>query len=188
MRPLSKLDILRKVLGVIQESQPGAEEKTNSGGDQVKSRPAALTDNLGEEKAIRALAREFAQAINNRDYETLDGRAEYHLYTMDHLIELVKNNDEQRTIKLFNENKIKSKYEDCEFISITFSADPEEAVVVYNVRTCLISAEEKFFKELNKSNKTKALKSGTPFTTPYTLIVKKEKGAWKVNGFETAGT
>nr|WP_148265273.1 hypothetical protein [Desulfosporosinus orientis] len=183
---MSKLDILRKILGAVEESMPVSDERTNHKDNQVKSRPKKLTDNP-EEEAIRALAQEFAKALNNRDYEHLDGRAEYHLYTMNHLIELVKNNDEQKTIKLFNENKIKSKFEDCEFISITFSTDPEQAVVVYNVRTCLDSAAEKFFNELNKNNKTNTIKSGTPFSTVYTLVVKKEKGAWKVNNFEATG-
>ena len=95
--------------------------------------------------------------------------------------------DEQSTIKLFNENRIKSKYEDCEFLSITFSADQEQAVVVYSVRTCMVSADSKYFKELNKkNNKKNTISSGTPFSTTYTLTVKKERGIWKIGKFEAS--
>ncbi len=94
-------------------------------------------------------------------------------------------NDEQNTIKLLNENKIKSKYEDCEFLSITFSADQEQAEVVYKVRTCVVSAVDRYFNELNKkNNKNNRIIGGTPFSTKYTLIVKREKGTWKIDQFK----
>jgi len=129
----------------------------------------------------------FVKALTDRDFECLDGRAEYHLYTVDHLIGLIKNSDEQSTIKLFNENKIKSKYEDCEFLSITFSADQEQAEVVYNLRICVVSADDKYFKKLNKkNNKNNRISGGTPFSTNYTLLVKKEKGTWKVDKSEAS--
>jgi hypothetical protein len=148
---------------------------------------ATLTDDTADEQAIKGLSRDFAKALNDRDFEHFDGRAEYHLYTVDHLIELIKNSDEQSTIKLFNENKIKSKYEDCEFLSITFSADQEQAVVVYNVRTCVVSADGKYFKELNKkNNKKNKISGGTPFSTTYTLSIEKERGTWKIGKFEAS--
>ncbi len=184
---MNKLNIIQKVLEVIQESLPVSDGTINNNCGKVDSEAATLTDDTADEQAIKGLSRDFAKALNDRDFERLDGRAEYHLYTVDHLIELIKNNDEQSTIKLFNENKIKSKYEDCEFLSITFSADQEQAVVVYNVRTCVVSADDKYFKERNKkNNKKNRISEGTPFSTTYTLLVKKEKGPWKIDKFEAS--
>jgi len=173
---MNKQNIIQKVLEVIQESLSVSNGTT-------------LTDDTADEQAIKGLSRDFAKALTDRDFERLDGRAEYHLYTVDHLIELIKNSDEQSTIKLINENKIKSKYEDCEFLSITFSEDQEQeqAVVVYNVRTCVVSADDKYFKELNKkNNKKNRISGGTPFSTTYTLLVKREKGIWKIDKFEAS--
>lgn len=186
---MSKQHILLKVLEVIQESLPVSDVTINtSNSAEVDSIAATLTDDTADEQAIQELARDFAIALNERDFELLDGRAEYHLYTMDHLIKLIKNGDEQSTIKLFNENKIISKYEDCEFLSLDFSEEQELAEVVYSVRTCVVSADGKYFKELNKKNKKKDKKSkisaGTPFSTTYTLLVKKERGIWKIDKVE----
>ena len=178
---------MQKVLEVIQESLPMSDEIINNNCDKVDSGAAAFTDDTADEQVIKGLSGDFAKAINDRDFERLDGRAEYHLYTVDHLIKLIKKNDEQGTIKLFKENQIKSKYEDCEFLSITFTADQEQAVVVYNVRTCVVSADDKYFKELNKkNNKKNRISGGTPFSTTYTLLVKKEKGNWKIDEFEAS--
>ena len=184
---MNKLNIMQKVFEVIQESLPVSDGTINNNCGKVDSGAATLTDDTADEQVIKGLSRDFAKALNDRDFERLDGRAEYHLYTVDHLIKLIKNNDEQNTIKLFNENKIKSKYEDCEFLSITFSADQEQAEVVYNVRTCVVSAADKYFKELNKkNNKKNRISGGTPFSTNYTLLVKKEKGTWKIDKFEAS--
>jgi len=184
---MNKQNILLKVLEVIQESLPAENGtiKNNSGG--FDSSAATVTDDTVDEQAIKDLSRDFAEALNERDFEHLDGRAEYHLYTLDHLIQLIKNSDEQGVRKLFSENKIKSTYEDCEFLSITFLEDQEEAVVVYNVRTCVVSADGKYFKELNKKNKKKnKISVGTSFSTTYTVTVKKERGFWKIDKFEAS--
>lgn len=184
---MSKLNIMQKVLEVIQESIPVSDGTMNINCDKDDSRAATLTNDTANEQLIKGLSRDFAKAINDRDFERLDGRAEYHLYTVDHLIELFKNNDEQSTIKLFIENKIKSKYEDCEFLSITFSVDLEQAEVVYNVRTCVVSAVGKYFKELNKkNNKKNRISAGIPFRTKYELLVKKEKGTWKIDKYKAS--
>jgi len=184
---MNKQNIIQKVLEVIQESLPVSDGTIKNNCGQVDSLAATLTDDTVDEQAIKGLSRDFAKALTDRDFERLDGRAEYHLYTVDHLIELIKNSDEQSTIKLFNENKIKSKYEDCEFLSITFSADQEQAVAVYNVRTCVVSAVGKYFNELNKkNNKKNSISNGTPFSTTYTLSVKKERGTWKIGKFEVS--
>ena len=174
---MNKLNIMQKLLEVIQESLPASDGSINSNCSQGDGSTATLTVDTADEQAIKELSRVFAKILNDRDFETLDGRAEYHLYTVDHMIELIKNNDEQNTIKLFKEYKIKSQYEDCEFISITFSSDQEQAAVVYNVSICLISAEGKYFKKLNrKSNHKNRINKGSPFSITYTLIVKKERG------------
>ncbi|TGE33203.1 hypothetical protein [Desulfosporosinus sp. Sb-LF] len=184
---MNKLNIIRKVLEVIQGSLPVTDGTLNNNFGPVNSGAATLTEDTADEQVIKELCRNFAKVLNDRDFERLDGRAEYHLYTVDHLIELIKNNDEQSTINLFNENKIKSKYEDCEFLSITFSADREQAKVVYNVRTCVVSADNKYFKELNKkNNKKNTISVGTPFSTAYTLSVKKERETWKIGKFEAS--
>jgi len=184
---MNKLNIMQKVLEVIQESLPVSDGTINNNCGKDDSGAASLTDDTADEQVIKRLSRDFAKALNDRDFERLDGRAEYHLYTVEHLIELIKKNDEQSTIKLFNENKIKSKYEDCEFLSITFSANQEQAVVVYSVKTCLVSADDKYFNGLNKkNNKKNRISEGTPFSTSYTLLVKKEKGTWKVDKFEAS--
>jgi len=183
---MNKLNIIQKVFEVIQESLPAPDGTINDNcdGGKADSRPATLTDDTVNEQAIKELSKDFAKAINDRDVACLDGRAEYHLYTVDHLIRLIKINDEQNTLKLLNENKIKSKYEDCEFLSITFSTDKEQAEVVYIVRTCVVSADDKYFRELNKKNKKNdRIKAGTPFINKYTLLVKKEKGTWKIDKF-----
>ena len=184
---MNKQHILQKVLEVIQESLPVSDGTIKNNSGEGDSTAENLTENTAEEQAIIDLSRDFAYALTERDYETLDGRAEYHLYTLDHLIELIKKSDEQGTIKLFNENKIKSKYEDCEFLSIDFSEDQEQAVVIYNVRTCVVSADGKYFKELNKKNKKKnKISDGTPFSTTYTLTVKKEREIWKIDKFKAS--
>lgn len=184
---MNKHHFLQKVLEVIQESLPVSDGTINNNSDQDDSMATALTDDTENEQAIKDLCWDFAEVLNDRDFEHLDGRAEYHLYTMDHLIKLIKNSDEQSIIKMFNENKIKSKYEDCEFLSITFSEDQEQALVVYNVRTCVVSADGKYFKELNKKNNKKNIISvGTPFSTTYTVTVKKERGIWKIDKFEAS--
>ena len=181
------MNIMQKVLEVIQESLPVSDEAINNNLGKVNSGEAIFTDDTADEQVIKGLSRDFAKALNDRDFECLDGRAEYYLYTVDHLIELIKKNDEQSTIKLFNENKIKSKYEDCEFLSITFSEDQEQSVVVYNVRTCVVSANSKYFKELNKNvTKKNKISRGTPFSTKYVLLVKKEMGTWKIDKFEAS--
>lgn len=186
-RKVNKLNIIQRVLPIILESLSVSDRSINNNCSQVDSGPVNLIDDTTDEQAIKGLSRDFAKALNERDFEHLDGRAEYYLYTVDHLIELVKNNDEQNTIKLFNENKIKSKYEDCEFLSITFSEDKEQAEVIYNVRTCVVSAEDKYFKKLNKKNyKKNRISGGTPISTTYTLLVKKEKGTWKIDKFEAS--
>lgn len=184
---MNKIAILKKIFEVIQESAPAPDGTTNNDISQVDSDPVNLIAETADEQLIKGLSRDFAKALNERDFERLDGRSEYHLYTVAHLIELIKNNDEQNTIKLFNENKIKSLYEDCKFLSITFSADQEQAEVVYNVTTCIVSAEKKYIKELNKKiDKKNRISLGTPFSTVYKLIVKKEKGTWKIDKFEAS--
>jgi len=183
---MNKLNIIQKVFEVIQESLPVPDGTINDNydGSKVDSRPATLTDDTVNEQEIKELCEDFAKAINDRDVAYLDGRAEYHLYTVDHLIRLIRTNDEQNTLKVLNENRIKSKYEDCEFFSINFSADHEEAEVIYVVRTSVISADDKYFKQLNKkNNKNDRIKPGTPYSTKYTLLVKKEKGTWKIDKF-----
>lgn len=180
-------NLINKLFEVIKESITSINENMNNSCDQIDSGAATLTDDIENEHEIKRLCRDFAKTLNDRNYEQLDGRAEYHLYTVDHLIELIKNNDEQNTIKLFNENKIISKFEDCEFLKITLSEDKEQAEVIYNVRTCIISAEDKYFKSLNKKNNKKMrISEGTPFTNCYTLAVKKEKGVWKIDEFESS--
>ncbi|HBP64256.1 MAG TPA: hypothetical protein DD730_08295 [Desulfosporosinus sp.] len=184
---MNKHHILQKVLEVIQESLPVSDGTINNNSDQDDNMATALTDDTENEQAIKDLCWDFAKVLNDRDFEHLDGRAEYHLYTMDHLIKLIKNSDEQSIIKMFKENKIKSKYEDCEFLSITFSEDQEQALVVYNVRTCVVSADGKYFKELNKkNNKKNKISVGTPFSTTYTVTVKKEREIWKIDKFEAS--
>ena len=184
---MNKLNIIKKALAVIQGSLPVSDRTINYNCSQDVTGAADLMDDTTDEQVIKRLSRDFAKALTDRDFERLDGRAEYHLYTVDHLIELIKNNDGQNTIKLFNENKIKSKYEDCEFLSITISADQEQAVLVYNVRTTVLSADDKYFKELNKKNNKKhRISAGTPFSTTYTLLVKKVKGTWKIDKCEAS--
>lgn len=183
---MNNLNIIKKVFEVIQESLPVSDGTINNNCGKVDSGTVTLTDDTTDEQLIKGLSRDFAKALNDRDFEHLDGRAEYHFYTVDHLIKLVKNNDEQNTIKLLSENKIKSTYEDCEFFSITFSGDQEQAEVVYTVRTCVVSAEDKYFKELNKqNNKKNRISRGTPFSTNYRLLVRLEKGTWKIDKFES---
>ncbi len=182
---MDKQSILNKLCEVIKESVIITNETINNSCNQIDAGAATLTDDIENEQAIKRLSRDFAKVLNDRDYKQLDGRAEYHLYTVDHLIDLIKNNDEQNTIKLVNENKIKSEYEDCEFLTITLSEDKEQAEVIYNVRTCITNAEAKYFNSLNtKDNKKSRISVGTPFTNCYTLVVKKEKGAWKIDKFE----
>jgi len=184
---MNKHHILQKVLEVIQESLPVSDGTINNNSNQDDNMATAFTDDAENEQAIKDLCWDFAEVLNDRDFEHLDGRAEYHLYTMDHLIKLIKNSDEQSIIKMFKENKIKSKYEDCEFLSITFSEDQEQALVVYNVRTCVVSADGKYFKELNKkNNKKNKISVGTPFSTTYTVTVKKEREIWKIDKFEAS--
>lgn len=184
---MNEQNILKKVLEVIQGSLPVSDGTINNNYGQVDNGVVNLVEDTVEEQAIKGLSEDFAKALNDRDFEQLDGRAEYHLYTVDHLIELIKNNDEQNTITLLNENKIKSKYEGCDFLSITFNADQEQAEVTYDVRTCVVSADDKYFKELNKkNNKKNRIAGGTPFSTTYTLLVKKEKGTWKIDKFEAS--
>lgn len=183
---MNKHSFVNKLLTVIQGTPPGPDGTTNNC-SQEEREVVNLKEESADEQAIKALARDFAKALTDRNFEALDGRAEYHLYTVDHLIELIKNNDEQNTIRLFNENKIKSRYEDCKVISINFSADQEQAEVIYDIKTCVLSAEDKFYKELNKNNNKKNRISGeTPFNTTYKLLVKKEKGTWKVDKFEAS--
>ena len=187
---MNKINI-KKFLEVIQESLPVSDTPTNNDVDdhydQGNSEEVNLVDDTidPDTQAIMELSVDFGYYLNERDFRSLDGRAEYHLYTVDHLIELVKNNDEQNTIKMFNENKIKSEYMDCEFLSITFTEDNEQAEVVYNVTTRVISASDNYFKNLNKKRgKKNSVHEGTPFTTEYTLLVKKEKGIWKIDKFK----
>jgi len=60
-------------------------------------------------------------------------------------------------------------------------------VLVYNVRTTVLSADDKYFKELNKkNNKKNRISAGTPFSTTYTLLVKTVKGTWKIDKFEAS--
>lgn len=178
--------------GIIKKASEliiGPRTATNEAIDNNKGQTEAVAfrEDTEDEQAIKELSRNFAQALNDRDYEHLDSRSEYHLYTVDHLIELIKSDDEQNTKNLIIENKIKSKFEDCEFVSITFSEDKEQAKVVCNVLICIISAGEGYFKLLNKKNNKKTrINEGTPFRTAYTLIVKKEKGIWKVDEFDAS--
>ncbi|WP_088227612.1 hypothetical protein [Desulfosporosinus sp. FKB] len=182
-----KTEVLKKVLTDILGSLTAQDKTIDNNPRPDEGHAVANIEDTEEMQAIKRLCQNFAKALTARDYESLDGRAEYHLYTVDHLIKLVQNNDEQNTIKILTDNKIKSKYEDCEFLSITLSEDQEEAEVVYNVKTCVISAEDKYFKELNKkNNKKNRINIGTPFSTAYTLLVKKEKGTWKVDNFEAS--
>lgn len=178
-------NVINKLFEVIKESITISDDVANKSYSQIESGSKMLTDDIENEQAIKKLSMDFAKALNDRNFEYLDGRAEYHLYTLDYLIELIKNNDEQNTINLFNENKIKSKYEDCEFLTITLNEDKNQAEVVYNVRTCVISAEDNYFKLLNKkNNKKNQISAGTPFTNCYTLVLKKEKGIWKIDKFK----
>jgi len=51
----------------------------------------------------------------------------------------------------------------------------------------VVSADNKYFKELNKkTDKKNKISSGTSFSTIYTLSVKKEKGTWKVDKFKAS--
>ncbi|AFM41718.1 hypothetical protein Desaci_2793 [Desulfosporosinus acidiphilus SJ4] len=180
-------NILKKVLTVIEGSLPVPDGAVNSNSSPEESGTVTKIGDTEVVQALKELAVKFAEALTHRDYECLDGRAEYYLYTVDHLVELIKNNDEQNTINFLTENKVKSKFEDCEFLSISISEERDEAEVVCNVITCVTSAEDKFFKELNKKNhKKNSISKGTPFSTKYTLSVKSEKGTWKIAGFNTS--
>ena len=88
---MNKLNIMEKLLAVIQESLHVSDGTINNNCGQIENGAATLTNDTVEEQAIKELSRDFAKALNNRDFERLDGRAEYHLYTVDHLIELIKN-------------------------------------------------------------------------------------------------
>ena len=183
---MDALSILKRVLEIIQESMP-ASDQTIDPNKHEENLKGAKSFQTSYKDAIENLARDFAKVLNDRDFNALDSRAEYHLYTVDHLVELVKNNDEQNTLKAFKSYKIQSKYEDCEFVSITLNKSQDQAEVVYHVITCVMSADDKYFKELNKKRgKEDQITPGTPFSTPYTLSVKKEKGIWKVDKFETS--
>ena len=183
---MDALSILKRVLEIIQESMP-ATDQTIDPNNHAENLRGTKSFQISDTDAIKNLARDFAKVLNDRDFNALDSRAEYHLYTVDHLVELVKNNDEQNTLKAFKSYKIQSKYEDCEFLSITLNKGQDQAEVVYNVITCVVSADDKYFKELNKKRgKEDQITPGTPFSTPYTLSVKKEKGIWKVDQFETS--
>lgn len=151
--------------------------------EQPESPKADLSPELTDEQIIKELTKAFAWNLNERDYKNFDGRAEYHLYTVDHLVELIKNNDEQNTAKFFKDYKIKSQYRDCEFLSINFSTDRIQAEVVCNVTICITSAEDKYFKELNKTNQIK-ISPGTPFRKTYKLLINDEKGSWKIDSFK----
>jgi hypothetical protein len=51
----------------------------------------------------------------------------------------------------------------------------------------VVSADDKYFKKLNKKNdKKNKISEETPFTITYTLLVKKEKGTWKIGKFEVS--
>jgi hypothetical protein len=182
---MNALSIIKKVLEIIQESMP-APNQTIDYTNHEENLEGAKSFQMTDTSAITNLARDFAKALNDRDFNSLDSRAEYHLYTVDHLVELVKNNDEENTLKTFKNYKIQSKYEDCEFLSITLNNSKDQAEVVYNVITCVVNADDKYFKELNKKrSKENQITQGTPFSTSYTLSVKKEKGLCKVDKFET---
>ncbi|WP_088189147.1 hypothetical protein [Desulfosporosinus sp. FKA] len=182
-----KTEVLKKVLTDILGSLIAQDKTIDNNTRPDDNHNVVKIEDTEEMLVIKRVCHDFAKALTERNYESLDGRAEYHLYTVDHLIKLVKNNDEENTIKILTDNKIKSKYEDCEFLSITLSENQEEAEVVYNVKTCVISAEDKYFKELNKkNNKKNRIVRGTPFSTAYTLLIKKEKGTWKVDNFEAS--
>lgn len=184
---MNKLDIIKKVLAAINESLIVSDETINNNCIQADSERANRKEDSVDELVIKDISRDFAKALSDRDFEHLDARAEYHFYTVDHLIELLKNNDEQSTLQLFNENKIKSQFNDCEFLSITFNENKEQAEVVYNVQTCVLSADDKYFKVLNKkNNKKNKISNGTPFSTTYQLALKKQKGSWKIDKLEVS--
>lgn len=184
---MSKLKILREVLEAIQKAQPIEDTNVMNTSNQAGGESVNFIEETQEEKEITTLSRNFAKALNDRNYEHLDGRAEYHLYTVDHLIKLIKNNDEENTKKLLTENKIKSKFEDCEFISLEFNDDRMEAEVVCNVRIRMVEATENYLKTLNKkNNKKNQISAGNSFRTTYKLVVKNEKGCWKIDKFETS--
>lgn len=183
---MNALSILKRVLEIIQESMP-ASDQTIDPNNHYENLKEAKSFQISNTNAIKNLARDFAKVLNDRDFDALDSRAEYPLYTVDHLVELVKNNDEQNTLKAFKSYKIQSKYEDCEFLSITLNKSQDQAEVVYDVITSVVSADDKYFKELNKKmGKENQITPGTPFSTPYTLSVKKEKEIWKVDKFEAS--
>ena len=51
----------------------------------------------------------------------------------------------------------------------------------------MVSADGKYFKELNKkNNKKNKISVGTPFSTTYTVTVKKEREIWKIDKFEAS--
>lgn len=86
---MDKRDILKSILKAIQESRTGSEGTIDFSSGQGDGGTAKSGDEQADEQAVMSLSWEFAKALNDRNFERLDGRAEYYFYTLDHLIDLL---------------------------------------------------------------------------------------------------
>ncbi|HEX3015206.1 MAG TPA: hypothetical protein VHQ46_02300 [Desulfobacteria bacterium] len=143
-----------------------------------------LADRNPEVAAVRKLCDEFAARLNNRDYTNLDGKAEYHLYTVDHIKELLKQKDEKRTLKHYKGNKLTTKYEGCQFVSIVFNRVLDHAEAIFNVHFRIVTAADKYLNSLGCGNNKFSLGNGIPVEQLYKLTLHKPQGMWKISSFE----
>ncbi|MDA8442737.1 MAG: hypothetical protein M0Z55_10240, partial [Peptococcaceae bacterium] len=142
-----------------------------------------LTDKHPDVIAVSLTAGEFAQLLNNRDYLSLDGKVEYHLYTENYRKELEAAKDEANTISHFKKQKIKSRCMGCTLTSIAFNRSRDEAEIIYSIKIVVSEATDKFFKTLNKGRDGKLLDRNVLYEQPYKLNMLKQNGVWKINNF-----
>lgn len=129
------------------------------------------------------LAWEFANLINNRDYKSLDGSVEYHLYTEKHRKELFNKKDPKKTTDSINKYKIKSYCDGIQIISAQFNQELTLSEVIYGVRITVTDATDKYFKFLNEHNQGKSIAKNITYLQLYKLELVKEDGMWKVDNF-----
>jgi hypothetical protein len=143
-----------------------------------------LCDKHPEVVAICLMAWEFAQLINNRDYKSLDGSVEYHLYSKEYRNQLFLRKGPQTTTKHCIKHKVKSYCNNVNIVSVYFDKYLNQAEVVYGVEIVITEAKDKYFKILNKQIQGKPLDKNIPYRQFYTLKFIKEEGQWKINSFK----
>jgi hypothetical protein len=121
-------------------------------------------------------AREYTEAMCNRDYETTDGADEYAYYSMEMLDKLIAEGDQEGTLKWYAETQAVSELLTYEIDQINFNVDRNVCAVIGTIAMMYTHGTEDF---LSESDIT--LNEPVVYNVGYRMVL--ESNIWKIDEF-----